>query len=1031
MIFKNQLCSRILTGKVYWILLFFVLNIMGLQVSYAQADAIRVSGHVTDESDEALMGVTVLLKGSSIGVVSDLDGNFTLQVPSAKSVLVFKYVGYAPQEITVGSQHMLRVKLKEDTKNLEEVVVVGYGTSKAKDITGSVSTISAKEIQNINTTNVSSLMQNLASGVLVTQNTGKPGETVRVRVRGATSLSGSNEPLYVIDGLPVDDPSALDILSPSDIQSMDVLKDASASAIYGSRAANGVVIITTRKGKSGKKPTLSLNYSATVDTQIENFKILYGDQWRAKIRQFARETLVHDPSNKTALSVLDEESGYLGTANTNWFNEVKQPAWRHNFDASVSGGGAQNRYFVSFSALDQKGMVIGDDLTRYNARMNLDVDVLPILRFGTNVTLSYTDKNASGTSMFSAQGYRPDIDVYDENGDFVMINNSANPVANTYKKDNTDSYRMFGTAWGEVDIYKGLKFKSSLSVSQDFSFRETFSPSFLSSSNKASGSEYKYQAYKTVFDNVFSYNTKLGESHVIDAIAGMSFESFEGKSTSIYGSNYALDKIFTNIGSASEITASNVSNGYNAKGLTSFFVRANYRYADKYLFTFTSRYDGSSMFGAENRYGFFPSGAFAWRLSQEDFLRGLTWLDDLKIKLSAGTTGIQNLSSFSNRDLYSSSSYMDLPALVHSQIANREIRWEKSTLYDAGIDFSFLNQRLRGNFGAYIKDTKDLIWGFSFPTSTAGGSMNRNVGSVSNKGFELSLTGVLIQRKDMNWDLTLNLAHNKNKVTYLVPEGSIDNASGLKIHGTGTQVLAQGYPMGSFFGFKYNGIIQSKERITELNRYATEVINTANGFKPGDKDYKDYTYDGNTLKPGMLEYTDMNGDGKIDDKDRVLLGSPDPKVFGGIISNFNYKGFTVFASFGYQIGGLKAYGKTLQNLPSQLTGLVDYGLNDRWSESNKDAKYPALYLEEGVGRMNTLQLHDASYFRLQELRLAYDLPRYAGIRAQIFASGSNLFTITKYPGTDPATVNGGIYGGNYESSYPGIRSFSFGLKLNL
>ncbi|MEG1585748.1 MAG: TonB-dependent receptor [Bacteroidales bacterium] len=1015
--FMSHSCSGFFYGKIHWILLFFVLNVMGVQVGYAQDRAVLVSGHVYDQTDAALMGVTIMVKGTSTGVVSDLDGNFSLTVPSSKSVLVFKYVGYIPQEITVGNRKELKVKLIEDTKNLEEVVVVGYGTSKAKDITGSVSTISAKDIQKINTTNVSSLMQNLASGVLVAQNTGKPGETVRVRVRGATSLSGSNEPLYVIDGLPVDDPSALDILSPSDIQSMDVLKDASASAIYGSRAANGVVIITTRKGVAGKKPTLNVNYNATVDTQIKNFRILYGDEWRDKVRQFARETLVHDPSNVTAGEILKEGSDYLGTANTNWFNEVKQPAWRHNADVSISGGGAQNRYFVSFSVLDQKGMVIGDDLTRYNARVNLDVDVLPILRFGTNVTMSYSDKNASGTSMFSAQGFRPDLDIYDKDGNYLMMNTSSNPVANTHKKDNTDSYRLFATAWGEVDIYKGLKFKSSLSVSQDFTFRETFSPSFLSSNNKASGSEYNYHAYKTVFDNVFSYNTKLGDSHVIDAIAGASFENFEGKSTSINGSNYAQDEIFTNIGSASEITAKNISNGYNAKGLASFFVRANYRFADRYLFTFTSRYDGSSMFGTKNRYGFFPSGAFAWRVSQEEFMRGATWIDDLKLKLSAGTTGIQNLSSFSNRDLYSSSSYMDLPALVHTQIANREIRWEKSTLYDAGIDFSFFNQRFRGTLGGYIKNTKDLIWGFNFPSSTAGGSMNRNVGSVTNKGIEVSLTYAIFQEKDLNWDLTLNLAHNKNKVTYLVSEGSVENAMGINIHGSNTQVLAQGYPMGSFFGWKDNGIIQTKARVKELDAYAKEH----------GADY----YDGSKLRPGMLEYQDANKDGKIDDNDRVLLGSPDPKVFGGLVSSFSYKGFSVFTSFGFQIGGLKAYGKTLQNMPAQLTGLVDYGLNDRWSESNRDAKYPALYIEDGSPRMNQMQLHNASYLRLQELRLSYDLPRVAGIRVQLFTAASNLFTLTKYPGTDPATVNGGIYGGNHDSSYPGIRSFSFGLKLNL
>ncbi len=999
-----------------WIL-FFVLNIASAQANSQQNKSIKVSGTVIDNTSSPLLGVNIVVKGTTTGTISDLDGNFTIDVPSKSSVLEFKYIGFTSQEVTVGSQTKINITLLEDTQALNEVVVVGYGTSRAKDITGSVSSISAKDIQNLNTTNVASLMQNLASGVLVAQNTGKPGETVRVRVRGATSLTGSNEPLYVIDGVPVDDPTALDAIAPSDIQSMDVLKDASAAAIYGSRAANGVVIVTTRKGKSGKKPTFNLNYSSTIDTQIKNFKILYGDEWRDKVRQFARETLVYDPSNTTALDILREGSDYLGTGNTNWFDEVKQPAWRHSVDASISGGTDQNRYFVSLSMLDQKGMVLGDDLKRYNGRVNLDVDVLPILRFGTNMLVGYTDTNKSGTSMFSAQGYRPDIDIYDENGDYLMINNSANPVANTHKKDNSNAYRFLGTIWGEVDIYKGLKFKSSLSISQDFNFKETFSPSFLSNNKKASGSEYNYKAYKTVFDNVLTYNVKFNDRHAIDAVGGISFESFEGKSTSISGSNYALDEIYTNIGSASEISAKNVSNGYNSRGLLSSFVRANYKFDDKYLFTFTGRYDGSSMFGAKNRYGFFPSGAVAWRISQEDFMKNVTFIDDLKVKVSAGTTGTQNLSSFSNRDLYSSSSYMDLPALIHSQIGNREIRWEKSTQYDFGLDFAILDQRFRGTIGGYIKNTNDLIWAFQFPSSTAGGSMNRNVGSVQNKGLEFTFTGVLIQNQDINWSATLNLAHNKNKVTYLVSEGAVENGMGINIHGSGSQVLAQGYPMGSFFGWEHNGIIQTQDRVNELNEYA----------KSKGQSY----YDGNKLRPGMLEYRDTNEDGKIDNKDRMIVGSPDPKVFGGLSSNFQYKRFTAFASFGFQIGGLKSYSKTLQNMPSQLTGLIDFGLNDRWSDDNKDAKYPALYLEDGVPRSSGIELHNASYFRLQELRLAYDIPKFAGINTQVFVSGSNLFTITKYPGTDPATVNNGNYGGNYESAYPGIRSFSIGLKLNL
>ena len=403
-------------------------------------------------------------------------------------------------------------------------------------------------------------------------------------------------------------------------------------------------------------------------------------------------------------------------------------------------------------------------------------------------------------------------------------------------------------------------------------------------------------------------------------------------------------------------------------------------------------------------------------------MKNLTFINDLKLRASVGTTGTQNLTSFSNRDLYEATSYNNLSAIIHKQVGNRDIRWEKSTQYDLGLDFALFDYRLTGSISGYIKDTKDLIWSFDFPPSATGGSMqmNRNIGALTNRGIEINLVGRVLSTKDWNLDLTLNMSHNKNKVTKLVEEGRAQSAMDVVVQGSyADQVLAVGYPMGAFHGYEYAGIIQDQARIDELNAYA----------KSKGQSY----YDGNSLKPGHLEIKDLNGDGIINYNDRVIIGNPDPDLFDGLTANLSYKQFSLFANFGYQIGGLKIYNKTLQNLPGQLTGLIDYGLNDRWSDTNKDAKYPALYIGDGVPRLTDHELFNASFFRLQEVRLTYNLPLNKVIKGQLFVSATNLFTLTSYPGTDPATVNSNSnYGGNYETStYPGFRSFSAGLKINL
>lgn len=977
-----------------------------------------LSGKIVDKKNNPITGATVVVLGTTNGSITDNKGAFALSVKNGQEIEV-TYVGMKTTIYkVVGSANNIVIKLEDNDLEIEEVVVVGYGTTAVRDLTGSVARIGAKEIGVKNVTSASSLIQNMSSGVMVSQASGKPGEGPRIRVRGATSLTGSNDPLYVIDGVPTDDPTMFDAIPPSDISSIDILKDASASAIYGSRAANGVILVTTKQGGFGRKPTFNVDYTASLDTQIKNFDMLDGDQFRFYLKNLANQTLLYNPSNETAKLILDPNSDYVGGANTDWFNLVKQPALRHDLNVSTSGGGENVSYYISGSIQDQKGMIKNDDLTRYVGRVNLDANITSWFRMGAKVTATYIDQSNSGTSLHSAQGYRPDLPVYNEDGSF-FFNSQANPVAMLNEVNNSDSYRFLGTIYGELEFLKDLKFKSSLSANQSMGYDYTFTPSYLMSNKIAEGYQSSDRSFTTIWDNTLTYKKDI-KKHSFDALIGLSFENQESQNSNLRKKRYALDEIYTNVTSGADY--SSASDDKSGRGLLSSFFRANYKYNDKYLVTFTARYDGSSMFGKNNRYGFFPSGALAWRINQESFLKNVKAINDIKLKVSAGRTGVQNMSNYSNRDLYSTVIYNGKPGIVHTQIGNNDIQWEQSTLYDAALDYAFFGHRLTGSVGYYVKNTEGLIWSYNFPSSMAVSTMNRNIGSVQNKGIEFNIRGVIVDKEDLSLTLSLNLSHNKNMVTKLETDGAFTDYKGNALQGSTSQVLAVGYPMGSFVGYEHNGIIQSLDRVNQLNEYASSI------------DSKNTNYDGKNLFPGMLEYRDTNGDGKISADDRTIIGSPDPDLFGGFLTQFKYKSFSLDLDFGFQIGGQKNYSKALQNVPAQLTGLVDYNLYNAWSPTNMNSKVPTRYLEEGVARTTDMTLFDTSYLRLQNLRIGYDLPKFgkSNISATIYVNAANLFTITKFPGMDPATISStpGGYGGNYDGGYPGIRTFSFGAKLN-
>lgn len=990
---------------------------------------ITIEGVVVDGRDSLpVIGATVVVKGTSLGVATDMDGKFKLTVPQAQNVeLEFSFVGMKKQIVKVNGMSNpapLRITMEDEAVGVDEVVVVGYGVTAVKDLTGQVASLNEKQLSKKNATNVETMLQNAAAGVVVSLASSNPSEKIRVRVRGEASLKGDNEPLYVVDGMPVTS-DVMSAISPQDIQSMDVLKDASAAAIYGSRGANGVIIVTTKRGKGGK-PDLNVSYSYSIDSRINNFTLLDGDEFRAFVREVAEQTLKVDTDNEMAKSILAEGSDELKDGNTNWYKELKRPSYRHDLNLSVRGGGDRSNYYVSLGIMDYQGMIEHDDFTRYTGRINLDYDIADFLRFGTSTTLGYTDVSKSGTSLYNATIFRPDYPIYNEDGTYFKDGNSYNPVASNEKKSYSDNYSILSTSFLELDIWRGLKFKTSLSLNQNMSFSESFTPTFLTSDGKGYGSESNSRSFTTVFDNTLSYAGRINDAHALDAVVGISFERTKTRGLGLNVKNYPMDQILIGITNASEYVSKSGSG--TVYGLQSSFVRVNYRLLDKYLFTFTARYDGSSSFGSNNRYGFFPSGAVAWRISDEGFMKNAKFLDDLKVKFSVGKTGVQNFNrgDYANKDLYSTTSYLGNPAIIHSQLGNRDIKWETTLQYDFGIDFSIFKSLVSGSIAYYRKNTDDLIWEYTAPSSLAVPDIPRNIGSVRNQGIEISLRANLLRDKqDWSWELGLNAAHNRNKVIKLVEEGAIANGMGITMHGSGNQVLAEGYAMGVFLGYEYDGIIQDQATIDRLNEQA-KAAGTGNG-----------TYNGAGLLPGHLLLRDVDGNGYINDKDRVIIGSPEADLIGGLTSTVTWKGLSLYTHFGFQFGGKKLYNKTLQNIPNQLGGIVDYNLHNRWTVDNKDAKLPAMYIGDGVTSTTSLELHNASNLRLQELRLSYDLPKLWNGKylksGEVYFAASNLFVITKYPGLDPSTIGTATqnYGSNYEGwSYPSSRTFSFGVKLN-
>jgi TonB-linked SusC/RagA family outer membrane protein len=991
----------------------------------------EVAGIVTDDTGLGLPGVNILIKGTQNGTTSDNEGRYKIAVADPNATLVFSFVGYLSQEVPVGSRSSIDISLKADDKTLNEIVVVGYGIVKKRDLTGSVVSIGAAELREQPVSSFNQALQGRVAGVQVTNSSNAPGGGITIRVRGGNSISASNDPLYVIDGFPVTSPdpasgagnsasfpNPLASINPNDIESIEILKDASATAIYGSRGANGVVLVTTKRGREGQ---------VNID-----FDAYYGVQKITKMLDLVTAE-EHTGSKNEQLRNLNFAERY-GDPNgayprkpseygigTNWQKEIYRTAPIQNYQLSFSGGTDKIRYVVSGNYFNQDGIVITSNFKRYTSRINLDAKVSNRLKIGTNftVTRSYNNSvNEVGQTGVVGLAVRasPASPVFDANGNYQLLNvgsgsgfNSvANPVAVARTTTNlliTD--RILGNMFGDLTIGGGLSARISVGADVMNTRRNIFytPQTLIGSTVNGYGSNGTSNNLNLLNENILTYSKKL-DAHAFDVLAGVTFQSNREERTYSEAQDFPSYTLgANNIGLANKPLP---SRGSLAKwGLNSYLGRVNYRLMDRYLFTLTGRIDGSSRFGLNNKYGFFPSGAFAWRVTDEDFMKTVKAVSELKLRVSYGITGNDGIGLYNSLSQYTTTRtvFGDKEVLANqaSRIANPDLRWEKTAQFDIGFDLGLISNRILLTGDYYIKTTTDLLLAVELPSTTGFTSVTRNIGSLQNKGFELGINTVNLDGA-LKWKTTGNLSLNRNKVIKL------NNADQFLV---GNSIVKVGESVGSFYGNVFEGIWQTTEEIKAAGNLA----------RAGDL-------------PGAIHYKDVNGDGVFNEaSDRQILGKGLPQYIFGLTNSFSFKGFDLSVFFQGVQGNsiLNATRKSMeQSDPSD--NLLKTVINGAWRADRPSNTLPSIRQWRSTNT-DSFYIEDGSFVRLKNISLGYVLPVKTSWfkRARVYVSAQNLATFTKYRGYDPE-VNSDFssntqYGlDNY--SYPAARTFTLGASLS-
>ena len=990
--------------------------------SGTQQNARTVSGTVTDKNGEAIIGVNVTEKGTSNGTSTDLNGKFTLSVSSG-AVLNVSYIGYLPQDVTVGNQSTLQITLLEDTQAIGEVVVIGYGTVKKSDLTGSVASISNNQFMNQPLTRVDDILKGRTPGAMVLTNSGSPDQSISVRIRGANSIYGGNDPLYIIDGIPSGTMDA----NINDIQSVEVLKDASATAIYGSRGANGVILVTTKRGVEGK-PQVTLETNSSWSSLYKKFDMLSAADYADSYNQYR-------PGTFSQSQISDFQAG---TAGTDWQDMIFRTAYSQNHKLTVSGGNEKTRYFASGNFVDNQGIIVGSEMRRYALRSNIQSDVTSWLKVDFDVN-GYSKKTSGmqgqtgnvGSALADALMYSPVTSLKDANGNWLNDQYSsimANPYGRLIQNPN-NSYSSGGTANLKLTFLlpvKGLTFnvQGAATYSSWSNFYMNSMAYNLSGSNSAGNSRNdQWDMYNL---DQLNYTNQWGDHRLTAMVAG-EFTKSTGSGLSGSTSNLLTESVgYWNLGMGN---VPSISNWYSSYALASVFGRAEYSFKDRYLLTATMRRDGTSKFQGKNKWGDFPSASVAWRASEESFIKNLNVFDNLKIRASYGVTGNQSINPYGTLGLltYSWSVWGDpnatvVPGYYIGSPSAPDLTWEKTYQYDLGLDLGFFHNRLSASIDYYNKTTKDLLLQKPIPLYDGGGNMWVNLGQVRNRGVDIQLSGVILKSRDWHWESVFNFSYNKNTVIDLGGQQSMMVGSKIA-NGTtiNTAILQVGQPIGSIQGYSWLGLWKTSE--------ADEAAKW--GAKPGDN-----------------HFADLNGDGVINASDISIIGHAFPDKIVGWNNTVSWKRFDLNLMFEGAFGADRLnVGRFLMDEPNSdvkwMTGAA--GWVDRWTEDNQNTWVPNPFSTSNVIHSESKQyLESANYVRLSNISLSYTLPK-SMIKVcdlTLTLSAQNLFTFTKYKGGDPESTMSsfgalpGTVTGNLDTnagidaiSYPQPRSFTVGAKL--
>ena len=974
-----------------------------------------VAGNVTDVSGLPLPGVNVVIKGTTLGTVTDGSGNYTIGAPDENGVLVFSFIGYTRREVPIQGRSVIDVSLTEDLRSLEEVVVVGYGTQKKSDLTGSVSSVSQKELTAFPSTNALQAMQGRAAGVMIQATNGDPGGDFRIRVRGASSINASSDPLFVVDGL-----VGGIMPPPEDIASIEVLKDASATAIYGSRGANGVVMITTKSGRSGET-VVNLNSSYSFQEEVGRLELLNARQFAEYINE-ARGTNFYD------LNAI--------TIDTDWQDLIFQPGHVQNHQLSVSGGNDKVQYYVSGVFYDHKGVIKTSAFDRYSITTNLKFSVSDHARITLNSTLQSSTRNgvltqASGGvqgagAVTAAHRFDPNQGILDEDGIHTLsrvgIAAFENPVAVIRgREEENKQENVQVNVKGEFDITRGLVFNSTFGTTIRSQRNGVYNNRISNRGDVSNGqADLEFSKnYNFLTEQYFNYDFRAGEKSSFAAIAGYSYQRFNNEFLSASNAGFISDALgFWNLSAGTTLQAP--SSGTSTSEISSFYGRINYNFDDRYLFTATARYDGASQFSEGNKWSFFPSGAFSWNVGNEKFFPRNNVLSNLKLRTSYGLTGNQAIGPYTSLARLSSTPYVVDGAFVGSvrptAIANKDLTWETTAQLSLGLDFEFFDGRLNFSGDYYEKKTSDLLFRVPIPSFSGYQDRLENLGEIINKGFEFQVSSRNLVNA-FQWNTSFNLTLNRNEVVSLPGGLDIIYASVPSFTGNvQNTILREGEPVGSFYGYVYEGVYQEGDQFIPGGAFETT--------------------------PGGEKFSDLNDDGVLDSKDRRIIGDPNPDAVWGLNNDFSYKGFSVNIFLQAFTGG------DLFNLVTMELDRLSGNSNAttaalrRWTPENTQTDVPKA-ASGRVPRASTRFVEDGSFLRLKNVSIGYDFSsdflRTIKIRsARIYVSGQNLLTFTKYSGVDPevayrssGATDSNINLGLDYGSYPYTTGYTVGINLGL